>query len=337
MPVQTEYPQPASGITIPFDTVTGTKGEVIAVYIANPDGVNTNPNSATHPVDVSSADGAQATIGTTTDASSANTVVGLLKRFFSIFPALLGRTTMAGSLSVTMALDQGNVPVSIEAVAGTLPVSGTVTANAGSGTQAVSLASIPLSTLAATSAKQPALGTAGTPSADVVSVQGIAGGTGLPVSGNVGGYSTAVVVTPALVITSAYAAGNLMDAPGHPVTNAFRTGEDTGYLTTVVVSDLSNQKAAFDLNFFSVAPTTGADHTNYDPTAAEMLNYLGTVSILATDYTAPFVTKCGATKTNVGLEIKAGTTTIYVSIVNRQAATYATNSALQITLGFAQD
>ncbi len=53
----------------------------------------------------------------------------------------------------------------------------------GSGvTQPVSAASLPLPTGAATAAKQPALGTAGASSADVLSVQGIASGTALPVS-----------------------------------------------------------------------------------------------------------------------------------------------------------
>lgn len=39
-----------------------------------------------------------------------------------------------------------------------------------------------LPTGAATAAKQPALGTAGTPSADVISVQGVSGGTAIPIS-----------------------------------------------------------------------------------------------------------------------------------------------------------
>jgi hypothetical protein len=52
-------------------------------------------------------------------------------------------------------------------------------------TQPVSAASLPLPTGAATAAKQPALGTAGTPSADVISVQGVASGTPQPVSGTV--------------------------------------------------------------------------------------------------------------------------------------------------------
>jgi hypothetical protein len=49
-------------------------------------------------------------------------------------------------------------------------------------TQPISAAALPLPTGAATAAKQPALGTAGTSSTDVISVQGIASGTALPVS-----------------------------------------------------------------------------------------------------------------------------------------------------------
>ena len=55
----------------------------------------------------------------------------------------------------------------------------------GSGvTQPVSAASLPLPTGAATAAKQPALGTAGTPSADVITVQGVTSMTALKVDGS---------------------------------------------------------------------------------------------------------------------------------------------------------
>ncbi len=50
------------------------------------------------------------------------------------------------------------------------------------GTFAVQVSSSALPTGAATDAKQPALGTAGTPSADVISIQGVSGGTAVPAS-----------------------------------------------------------------------------------------------------------------------------------------------------------
>jgi hypothetical protein len=49
-------------------------------------------------------------------------------------------------------------------------------------TSAQIVGTVPLPTGAATSAKQPALGTAGSPSTDVISVQGVASGTPLPIS-----------------------------------------------------------------------------------------------------------------------------------------------------------
>lgn len=52
-------------------------------------------------------------------------------------------------------------------------------------TQPVSAASLPLPAGAATAAKQPAFGTAGTPSADVITVQGHSSGTPQPISGTV--------------------------------------------------------------------------------------------------------------------------------------------------------
>jgi hypothetical protein len=89
-----------------------------------------------------------------------------------------GSLTVDGTVGVS-----GTVTVDGSGV--TQPVSGTVTANAGTGTFAVSAASLPLPSGAAASAKQPALGTAGTASADVITVQGAASMTPIAVSGTV--------------------------------------------------------------------------------------------------------------------------------------------------------
>jgi len=65
----------------------------------------------------------------------------------------------------------------------------------GTTTQPVSATALPLPTGAATSAKQPALGTAGSPSADVLSVQGVASGTPQPVSDGGGSITVDGTVT----------------------------------------------------------------------------------------------------------------------------------------------
>ncbi len=63
-----------------------------------------------------------------------------------------------------------------------LTTAGALRVDASGTTVPVSASSLPLPTGAATAAKQPALGTAGTPSSDVLSIQGVASGTPLPVS-----------------------------------------------------------------------------------------------------------------------------------------------------------
>ncbi len=90
------------------------------------------------------------------------------------------------------ALGASSLPVVIASDQSAVPVSGTVTANFG--------------TLgaAATAAKQPALGTAGASSADVLSMQGVAGGTPVPISGSI----TATTSATASAAPPTYSAGS---------------------------------------------------------------------------------------------------------------------------------
>ena len=151
---------------------------------------------------VSIADGADVALGSLADSSSALTVNGLLKAIKALLGAPLAVTgsfyqatqpvSIATPVAVTGTFWQTTQPVSgsltvsgsvsVSNFPATQPVSGTVTANAGTGTFVVSAASLPLPSDAATAVKQPALGTAGTASTDVLSVQGIAGGTALAVN-----------------------------------------------------------------------------------------------------------------------------------------------------------
>lgn len=98
--------------------------------------------------------------------------------------AALGQAHSAASMPVVIADDQSAIPVTGAFFQTTQPVSGTLTCNAGSGTLAVSAASLPLPSGASTAAKQPALGTAGSASSDVLTVQGISSMTALKVDGS---------------------------------------------------------------------------------------------------------------------------------------------------------
>lgn len=108
-------------------------------------------------VAVVSGGGSNASVGTIGAAVPASaTTVGVQDGSGNLRAPLLGSQTMVNSLSVAIASNQTAVPISA--------------------------ASLPLPTGAATAAKQPALGTAGSPSTDVISIQGVASGTVIPVS-----------------------------------------------------------------------------------------------------------------------------------------------------------
>lgn len=89
-----------------------------------------------------------------------------LTSLIGLLPTSLGQKTMANGLAVTIASDQSVIPASQSGTWNVTNISGTVS----------------LPTGAATAAKQPALGTAGTPSSDVITVQGITSGTPLTTS-----------------------------------------------------------------------------------------------------------------------------------------------------------
>lgn len=123
-----------------------------------------------------------------------------------------GQQTMANSVPVAIASDQSAVPVSaaslplpagaataalqttgntsLASIDGKTPAVGQALMAASSpvviasnqSAVAISASSLPLPTGAATAAKQPAIGTAGVSSVDVLSIQGIASGTAVPVS-----------------------------------------------------------------------------------------------------------------------------------------------------------
>lgn len=67
--------------------------------------------SLSNPIPISVADGSDVAQGTTTDAATANTVIGRLKKLVSLLPAALGQTTMAASLPVVISSDQSAVVV----------------------------------------------------------------------------------------------------------------------------------------------------------------------------------------------------------------------------------
>ena len=156
----------------------------------------------------------------------------------------LGPNNKANSVPVTLASDQPAVPVSgtfyqvVQPVSGSLTISGTLPAFAATPT-------FNLGTLggAATAAKQPALGVAGTASSDVVTVQGISGGTSLNtaitamsplVSGNAAIGSVTVTALPSLAAGTS-AIGSITNT-GFGITGSLPSGSNA--IGTVAVTAL---------------------------------------------------------------------------------------------------
>ncbi len=170
--------------------------------------------------------------------------------------------TATNPVQVSLANTGANATaVKVDGSAVTQPVSGTVTANAGTGTMAVSAASLPLPAGASTAAKQPALGTAGTPSTDVITVQGAASMTKLLVTPD----SVALPANQSVNVSQINAAtplmGNGVTGTGSPrVTVAsdntpFPTKRSDGTNTAVVDPC---QDAALTRTSFTISQTASA-------------------------------------------------------------------------------
>jgi len=130
-----------------------------------------------------------------------------------------------------------------------IPVTGTVTANISGNIGNTTFASsqsgpwninnisgiVSLPTGAATNAKQPAFGTAGTPSSDVLTVQGAASMTALNVSGTIADSNSAPIVvgsTQYSLVSAASTNANNIKATGGVVYSiqVFNNGSSLGYL-----------------------------------------------------------------------------------------------------------
>jgi hypothetical protein len=177
--------------TLPADLPTYRGKHADPVITVDQSGNYASPGAGGGPATI--ADGQDAAEGATTDPAATAGGTGSLSAKLRLI------TSQLNSISTAVAALQVGLPYS----PATQPVSGTVTvqqstaanlkvdlsgtaANAtavkvdnSAVTQPVSATALPLPTGAATAAKQPALGTAGTPSADVITVQGATSGTAL--------------------------------------------------------------------------------------------------------------------------------------------------------------
>jgi hypothetical protein len=171
----------------------------------------------------------------TTSPSGTQTVSGTVTVTDGSGPVTVdGTVGVSGSVAVTGTFWQTTQPVSgpltdTQLRATAVPVSGTFWQS----TQPISAISLPLPAGAATSAKQPALGTAGSASADVLTVQGVASMTALKVDGS-------AVTQPVSGTVTANQGGAPWSVGGTQANNAAITANPV----LVGIESLSTQPAA---------------------------------------------------------------------------------------------
>jgi hypothetical protein len=198
--------------------------------------------------------------------------------------ATLSATTNAGATVKTADYDTGAGTDTVTMVGVALPASGGAVAGGtstnplridptGSTTQPISAASLPLPSGASTAAKQPALGTAGTASTDVITVQGIASMTALVVDGSAvtQPVSGTVSVTDGLNIEGDVAS-DAVDS-GNPV----KVGAlaKSGDITAVADADRVNLIATLLGKLVSVPYATPAKTWSYPAAAGGLVNTTG--------------------------------------------------------------
>jgi hypothetical protein len=172
-----------------------------------------------------------------------------------------GTLTVGGSVSVSNF--PATQPVSI---AGSVAVTGTFF----QATQPVSVASLPLPTGASTAAKQPALGTAGTPSADVLSVQGVASMTALKVdpSGVTSPVSAASLPLPTGAATSALQTTGNTSLANLDVALSTRLKPADTLTAVTTVGTITNPVAVTGTFFQATQPVSGTVTANQGTAAA---------------------------------------------------------------------
>ena len=144
-------------------------------------------------------------------------------------------------------------------------------------------------------------------------------------------------VFPSVTPTVTAGAYHAKDAVGGRLefANAVRAEVHTGTVLKVVVVDKAAQNAELVLFLFNQAFTATADNAAFDPTDADLLNCVGTITISASDYVSANDNSV-ATKERT-LDFALTGTSLYGQLMCTGTPTYASTSDLKITVGILQD
>lgn len=145
------------------------------------------------------------------------------------------------------------------------------------------------------------------------------------------------------VDTNAYATGDLVGGK-LTFTNVLKPITGSGYLVSVLMSDLSATAVDFDIVIFREDPTgtTFTDNAAFDIADADLPKVLAVVTLGSTSrfafadnsihYVGSLAIPVWGTNSSSGI-----TGTLYVAIISRGAPTFAAAGDVKITLGVSRD
>ena len=156
----------------------------------------------------------------------------------------------------------------------------------------------------------------------------------------VGGYTKVAVNTITTTNGLAYASGDNIGGR-ISILNAVRVTGGTGFICDVQVVDVTNQRPAIEIDFFTSSPTgTYTNHSAQSFATADALLYLGKVNIAAADYT----TQTGGSallsivsKTLQNIPFVCAVTTLFYTIRTTTTPTFGSSSGLIVKVGISQD
>jgi hypothetical protein len=157
--------------------------------------------------------------------------------------------------------------------------------------------------------------------------------------GETGGWSDLIKVTPTIT-AGAYSAQDMVGGK-LTLTNAMRVVGGKGYLYSLEVIDTDKIAAALDIHLFSAMAGAYADNGAEAISAADALNHLGVVRILATDYLAKanFYAAQPDPSTFKSILLKSGAASrdLFAIVVCTGTPTYTHTTGLQFNFGIIGD
>lgn len=139
-----------------------------------------------------------------------------------------------------------------------------------------------------------------------------------------------IVVSPTITSGSAYAAGNALGGLLTFPNAAFR-GTASGIVRAIAISDKAKQASAMDLILFIATFTATTDKTAFAPSAADLLNALGVIPVVAGDYSQFSANALACVRSaNLPFDLGGSNTDLFGQLVCRGTPTYTSISDLQV-------